>query len=176
MLAWYILIFCRVVTGLVFACSGISKARDLAQFKQAILDFRLLPAQVSGPVAILFLCGEFAVVLFVATGGPLLFYGFILAGFLLCIFCIALASVLVRKMRTSCNCFGASDRPVTSTDLWRNAGFILCAVGGCGASLWARGVRENPGVVESLLVALGALVFVLIWVQLGEIAQLFRQS
>src|ERR1051326_2118641 len=89
MIALYILAFCRIVTGLVFAFSSISKARHPAQFREAILGFELLPPRFSGLAALLFLCGEFAVVLLVAIGGPLLSSGFVMATLLLCIFCVA---------------------------------------------------------------------------------------
>lgn len=173
MIAWYILTFCRVVTGLVFGLSSISKARDLAQFKQAILGFRLLPPRWSSLAALLLLSGECAVVFLVAIGGPLLLSGFVLAALLLCLFCLALASVLLRNMHLPCNCFGASDKPVTSTDLWRNAGFILCAVGGCGAQSWSS-QTQPPGLMEWLLVGCVATIFVLLWTQLGNLVRLFR--
>src|ERR1700737_4006721 len=131
MIAFYILAFCRVTTGLVFAISSLSKARDIPTFKQAVLGFRLLPQHLSGPLAILFLCGEFTVVLLVTIGGSLLLSGFVLATLLLLIFCGALASVLARRLQTACNCFGSSEKNVSSADIWRNLGFILCASVGC---------------------------------------------
>jgi len=172
----YMLAFCRVTIGLVFAISSISKARNVAQFQQAIVDFRLLSRQLSNLAAFLFLCGEFAVVLCTIIGGPLLLPGFFLAILLLLVFCAALASVLSRKMHTSCNCFGSSKKPVTLIDIWRNAGFLLCAGGGCEALLWLRGAQESLQWVVWLLIALGATVFVTIWIQLGEIVQLLRQG
>ncbi len=176
MIALYMLAFCRMVTGLVFAFSSISKARDLSQFTATIANFRLLPRSLHAPAAFLFLGGEFAVAVLTALGGQALPLGFGLASVLLLLFCGALASVLARGLHTSCNCFGASKRPVTSADIWRNLGLLLCAAGGWSAFLWTRGTRESLGAVEWLLVMLGSLAFVLIWTQLGEIAQLFRQS
>jgi hypothetical protein len=171
----YLLAFCRVATGLVFAISSLSKARNIAQFQQAIFDFHLFSRRLSNLAALLFLCGEFAVVLLIAIGGPLLLPGFALAMLLLCIFCAALASVLVRKLHTSCNCFGASEKPVTLADIWRNVGFLLCVGGGCEALIWMRGVQGSLEWMAWLLIALGAGVFVTIWIQLGEIVQFFRQ-
>lgn len=174
MIAIYILAFCRVVIGLVFAFSSLSKVRDFARFKQAILGFRLVPTRSSGPLAVLVLGGECVVVLLVAIGGPLLFYGLALAALLLCLFCVALALVLVRKLQTPCNCFGAGEKPVGPADLWRNAAFILCAAGGCGL-LGLTGGRMGPAGLEWLVIAPGALVFVVTWIQFGEIIHLFRQ-
>lgn len=176
MIALYLLAFCRIVTGLVFALSGISKARDLTQFMTTIANFQLLPRAFHAPAALFFLGGEFSVAALMALGGPALPFGFGFAILLLLIFCGALASVLAHGLRTPCNCFGASENPVTLTDIWRNLGLISCAAGGCTAWLWTRGMRESLGAVEWLLMALGSLAIVLIWTQLGEITQIFRQN
>jgi hypothetical protein len=172
----YMLAFCRVAIGLVFAISSFSKARDIAQFQQAVFGFHLLSRRLSNLAALLFLGGECAVVLLVTIGGPLLLYGFALALLLLLVFCAALASVLIRRMHTSCHCFGSSKKPITLVDIWRNAGFLLCAGGGCEALIWTRGAQEGLEGIAWLYIALGAGVFVMIWIQLGEIVQLFRQG
>src|SRR5690242_17255269 len=113
----YLLAFCRVTTGLVFAISSFSKARDLAQFQQALLDFQLLSRRLSKLAALFFLCGEGIVVLLIVIGGPVLLPGFALAILLLLVFCAALASVLIRRLPISCHCFGSSNKPVTSADI-----------------------------------------------------------
>ena len=172
----YMQAFCRVAIGLIFAISSISKVRDIVQFQQAIWGFHLLSRPLSNLAALLFLCGEFAVVLLVTIGGPLLLYGFALAILLLLIFCAALASVRIRKLQVACNCFGSSKKSVTSVDIWRNAGFLFCAGGGCETLIWTRGAQESLEGIAWLFIALGAGVFVMFWIQLGEIVQLFRQG
>ncbi|GHO46129.1 MauE/DoxX family redox-associated membrane protein [Ktedonospora formicarum] len=176
MTALYIQAFCRIVIGLVFAISSFGKLRDIPKFQRAILGFRLLPRRLSRSIALFFLSGELTVVVFVTLGGPLLLSGFLLAALLLLMFSGALASVLVRRLQTNCNCFGASEKNVSTTDIWRNLGFLICAAGGCGAIFWTRNQQMNLGSIEWLLASLGALIFVLIWIQLGEIVQLFRLS
>lgn len=172
----YMLAFCRVVIGLAFVVSSISKVLNIAQFRQAISNFHILPRRFSGVAAMLFLCGEFAVVVFVLIGGSLLAIGFSLAIFLLLLFCIALVTVLARGIHTTCNCFGPSAKQVSHVDVWRNVGLILCALGGYGALVWTKGTQGNPGLLEGGLTGLGAVVFFVIWIQLGEIVQLFRQD
>lgn len=172
----YLLAFCRVVIGLAFVVSSISKVLNIAQFRQAISNFHILPRRLSGVTAMLFLCCEFAVVVFVLIGGSLLTIGFSLAIFLLLLFCIALVSVLARGIHTTCSCFGPSAKQVSRVDVWRNVGLILCALGGYGALFWTKGTQGNPGLLEWGLTGLGAVVFVVIWIQLGEIVQLFRQD
>jgi hypothetical protein len=172
----YLLAFCRVTTGLVFAISSFGKAHDVGKFQQAIYGFHLLSRRLSNLAVLFFLCGEITVVLLMLIGGPFLLYGFALAILLLLIFCSAFASVLVRKLHTSCNCFGASEKPVTQADIWRNVGFLLCAGGGCEALIWMRGAQESLEWMAWLLIALSAGVFVMIWIQLGEIVQIFHQG
>ena len=172
----YALAFCRVVIGLVFLVSSVGKLLDMAQFKQAINNFRILPSKFSGLAATLFLCAEMAIFLLVLIGGPLLIVGFSLAIFLLLLFCLALMSVLIRKMRTSCNCFGANTKQVSFFDLWRNIGFIACALVGWGTTVWTKYSQTNPTLIEWVLIGLGAVVFVVIWIQLEEVVQLLQKS
>ena len=174
MVSLYLLAFCRVVIGLTFMVSSVGKVLNIAQFRQTICNFRILPGWLSGVAAMLFMCGEVAVVVFVVIGGSLLVVGFSLAIFLLLLFCIALLSVLVRRIRTTCNCFGASAKQVSHLDVWRNAGFILFALGGYGSLAEAKGTQVNLSLLGWGLIGLGAVVFVIIWIQLGEIIQLFR--
>jgi hypothetical protein len=56
----YLLASCRVATGLVFTISSLSKARNIAQFQQAIFDFHLFSRRLSNLAALLFLYEEFA--------------------------------------------------------------------------------------------------------------------
>lgn len=171
-----VLTFCRVVIGMVFLISSASKALHLVQFKQTITHFRLLPSKLSGSAALLFLAGEGSVVVLIIAGGNLLLPGFLLAMTLLLVFCGALASVLFRKLRTSCNCFGPSAHPITVSDLWRNLGFGGCALAGCVTQNWLQGTHTTLSWLASIPISLGALVFVMIWIQLGEITRLFRPN
>ena len=175
-MALYVLTFFRVVIGLTFAVSSGSKTLHISQFRQTVLSFHLLPRRLSGIAALLFLCCEFVVTGFVAIGGRLLLPGFFLAIILLLIFCGVLASVLARRLSLPCNCFGPSEKPVTITDVWRNVGFIFCALGGCAAFVWTQRTSAHLEASEWLLMGLGACVFVMLWIQLGEIAQIFHKD
>jgi hypothetical protein len=124
----YLLIFCRLVIGLVFAISFVGKARDTGQFAKTIGRFELLPRRWHKTAALLFLGGETAVVILLIAGGPLLPLAFALAGLLLLLFTLALLSALRRNIETSCHCFGSSDKPLTYYDVGRNAGFIACSL------------------------------------------------
>lgn len=169
----YLLAFCRVVIVIVFAVSSVSKAVDIARFRQTIRTFHLLPERLSSGAAILFLVSEFAVAVLAALGGSLLLFGFALAVGLLLLFCLALVSVLVRGIRTSCHCFGQATKQVSHLDIWRNIGFIVCALVGYITLIWTKNSQEPMDLVKWTLIGLAAGVFVMIWTQLAEIVQLF---
>jgi peroxiredoxin len=124
----YLLTFCRLVIGLVFAISFVGKARDIGQFAKTIGRFELLPRRWNKTAAWIFLGGEAAVVVLLIVGGPLLPLAFALAGLLLLLFTLALLSALRRNIETSCNCFGASEKLLTYYDVGRNAVFMACSV------------------------------------------------
>src|SRR5579885_845280 len=158
----YLLTFCRVAVGFVFAVSSGGKVLKIQEFQRAILRFRLLPARLTAPAAFWFLCSEIAVVLLMIVGGPLLLPGFALALLLLTLFSGALLSVLARGISTSCNCFGPDQREVSFADLWRNLGFFLCALGGCTIVVWVQKIREELNVIEWILTTVAAVVFVMV--------------
>ncbi len=172
----YFLAFSRIGIGLVFAASSIGKLRNFPAFERAIANFQILPRQVVRFSACLFLTGELAVVALLPIGGRFLAIGFWLAIFLLLIFCVALLSVLARGIQTPCNCFGSSQRPVSAYDMWRNVGFMVCALAGLVSLSALPGTRANLSMVELGLLGLMAVVFVVLWAHLGEFLELFSTS
>lgn len=174
MIVVYVLIFCRIALGLLFAISFLGKAPNLPLFEQTITGFGILPERFSRIAALTFLVGELAVILLLALGGQFLGLGFVLAAALLLIFSLALSSALARRIETTCNCFGPTERPISRYDLWRNGGFILCALTGVAAGALPERGLVSLSLVEWVLVGLVAAVFVAAWTQIGEIVQLFR--
>lgn len=173
MFAAYLLAFCRMVMGMVFAWSFVGKVRDVRAFEETIMRFQVLPVRWSRLAARLVLGGEAAVVGALLGGGGWLWPGFLLAALMLLGFSAALVSLLRRRIQTACRCFGASEKPVSRDEIVRNAGLILCALGGLTLSLAA----PSPlGWLESGLMGAAALVFVLGWGQVGELVAVFRQE
>jgi hypothetical protein len=166
-------VFCRSVVVCVFVLSFASKVRDVAAFRQSITNFALLPTQFSQLAAPLFLLAEALVVVLVTLAGPFLLPGYLLASALLLLFCIALLSVLIRRISTTCSCFCPTSTPISSIDIVRNTGFIVCTLGGCLTIVWP-GHAGNPDLATWGLGSLCALVFVATWTQLGEIVRIFR--
>lgn len=126
--------FFRATTVIVFTVSFAAKIANVARFKRAIEDFSLLPTGFSSLAAPLFLLIEVSIVILLLVGNDSLVAGFLLAIVTLILFSAALFSVVLRRLRVSCNCFGASDRQVTIVDVWRNAIFLAVAALGLAAS------------------------------------------
>ena len=175
----HLLLFAAITTALAFALSSAGKATSLAAFERAISDLRLVPQRLIRPLALAVLAAESAVVALIVLGGlmpgtTLLRAGFLLALGLLVLFTTVLISTLARRLATSCACFGATTKPVSGWDVVRNGGLLLCS----GVGYWSAGepmaVLHPLSLAEWGLIAIVAVIFVLIWVQLAEIAQLFK--
>lgn len=173
MLAPYIVAFCRITVGLVFALAVVGKGRNFPQFVQTIAHFRIVPQQLTGSAAIVLLSTEIIVALLMLIGESLLWIGFALATLLFLIFSVALASVLKRQISTPCNCFGATTKAVSHLDVWRNIGHMVYALSGLAALMLA-----DTGLMLSfigwLLMAFAATLSVVVWLQLGELIQLLQ--
>lgn len=170
----YLLIFCRAALILVFAISFARKVVNIAQFQSTISNFHLLPSQMSKGAALAFLGGEGSVILCLVFGSAFLVSGFTLASLLLLIFSGALVTVLVRKIATSCNCFGSSEKQVSLTDIWRNILFLFCALGGLALLMQIGGAQTSIDFVAYLESAICATIFVVFLLQLHEIVRIFQ--
>jgi hypothetical protein len=171
----FLLAFCRLVLGFVFALSWTGKLRDVRRFRQTILRFRLLPPWLSGITTLLILGAELLVVVGTVLGAGFLLPTFLLAALLLLLFSGAIVSVLVRRLHMSCTCFGMSDKPIAAGDLWRNSGFLCCALFGSAFLLWSHLAEQSSlSMVVWLLVGGAAAVFVLIGLSVGDIMALFK--
>lgn len=173
MVASLLFAFCRLVLGFVFALSLVGKLRHVQTFRQTILTFRLLPDQLVRIATWFFLGCELLVVLGSMLGEVFLLPTFLLAAFLLLLFSAAMASVLVRQMRTPCSCFGKSDKPISVADLWRNGGFLCCALGGCALALQPTQEYGHLTLAVWFLAGVAASVFVALGLFLGDLIALF---
>jgi hypothetical protein len=152
------------------------KVRDVDRFAETIRNFDLLPKQLARTAAVLFLTGEAVVVLFMVLGDRLLPVAFALAGLLLLLFTLALLSALRRGIKTSCNCFGASEKPLTYYDIWRNVGFIGCSVLGWWLAAQVLVTTQPSNWAELALLSFGAALFVIVWTQLNEVVTLLANQ
>lgn len=170
----YLLIFCRVALGLLFFFSFLGKAPNLPPFERTLVSLVILPEHFRRITAFLFLIGELAVILLLAFDGQLLELGFALAALLLLLPSVALGSALARRTELSYTGLGALQKPLSYYDLWRNVGFIGCALAGWAALILTGHSPMYLSLAEGVLAGLCAAMFVAAWTQLGEIARLFR--
>ncbi|MBE7534274.1 MAG: hypothetical protein HS124_00845 [Anaerolineales bacterium] len=170
----YFLLFSRLALGLMFTASVSLKLRNLPAFETAIENFKILPRQFTKPSAYLFLVGEASVVVLMIVDGTLLPTAFLSAIFLLSLFTIALLLVLWKGIQTSCACFGSSQRPVSSADVWRNIGFLVCACIGLLSFNSLSNTTIKIGLGEAGLLGMMAVVFVILSVYLRDVIELFR--
>ena len=175
MLTVYWIAFSRVVVGIVFAVSAFGKIQNISSFSDAITRFKFFPSRFSLMLSYLFLAGEIVVVLTMLIGWFFLPYGFLLSSLLYLAFSIALSSVVLRKIQTSCNCFGPSKKPVTPFHIVRAAGLmVLSAVS--GVMLYLESTREvQLDLLGWVVMIMAGGVFSLIWIELDEIAALLKK-
>lgn len=168
----YTLTFCRIAVALVFALTVVGKAQNVTAFQEAILDFQLLPPNWSKALAWTFLSTEALVVLLMVIGGSILLPGFLLAIVLLLSFAIALVLVLRRNKRVACNCFGRTERHISSYDVVRNLLLTACSLLGIWALL---GPQQNLSINDVLLVGLMAACFVTLVTGIADVVETLRQ-
>ncbi|NKQ36648.1 MAG: hypothetical protein HF973_13670 [Chloroflexi bacterium] len=172
----YLLTFSRLAIIFLFALSGVNKLREFPAFAQAVARFQILPDRWARLAAVSFAAGELAIVIMMLLGGPFLLPGFWLAIILLLAFSIALMSVLMRKLSTSCHYFGAAAKPVTVYSVWRNAGFIACAFVGWFSLLVRPAAATNPNMIEQGFLGIMAVTFVIVLSYVDEVVALIRTT
>ena len=170
----YLLTFFRFVIGFVFVTSLIGKAGDIPAFTQAITNFRFFPQSFSKPLAYLFLLGEFGTVVAMLFGRELLFWGFLVAMLMFLSFSIALSSVILRKIETTCNCFGPDQKDVNFGHVLRSLGFMICGIGGSIISYLHNIPSGSIEIINLIFVGAFSAVFVLVWMHIGDILQFFE--
>lgn len=191
----YLFAFCRLLTGIVFLMSAVSKLRGRAAYEEFTAATRALVRLPSRLVAALVVAAEIAVAPLLAWR-PTTLAGFGVALGLLVAFTAAIVVALRRGRRVPCRCFGASAVPVGAGHLARNAVLIVAAAAGAvqaGADAVQAGagaVQAGAGAVHAgtgavfaglgpaglAAVALAAGAVAVLLSAIGEIAGLFTSS
>ncbi|MBE3008899.1 methylamine utilization protein MauE [Microbispora sp. NEAU-D428] len=173
--------FCRLLTGIVFLTSAVSKLRGRAAYEEFTVATRALARLPARPVAALVVAAEIAVAPLLAWP-PTVLAGFCVALGLLLAFTVAIVVALRRGRRVPCRCFGASAVPVGPGHLARNAVLIVAAAAGAiqAATAAIQGgagaVPGNLGAAGLAAVALAAGAAAVLLSAIGEIAGLFTSS
>lgn len=177
---WFLLhipLYCQACIGLVFSLSFFGKLNRLTEFARTIESFNILPPRYSRNTALLFLGAELLVVISVLLGNRLAVLGLALAGILLGLFSIAIASALARGIKTSCNCFGKSSDVIAPYDLLRNAAliaFTLVALVPYFTTPSIEQIRMRVAFSDWLLIGLAAIITAGILANLSQIARIVQ--
>ena len=169
----FLLLFLRYVIGFVFIFSLYGKLKNIPSFIQTITNFQFLPQKFSKSLAYLFLTGEISVIITMLIGKNLLIWGFLIASLMFLAFSIALTSVLVRNIRTSCNCFGSDEKDVSVGHVVRSLGFLVCGVMGIVITTYQHSLLQP----EFFLIATTgsvSIAFVIVWMNVTDIIKLFQ--
>ncbi|MEV5742741.1 MauE/DoxX family redox-associated membrane protein [Microbispora rosea] len=184
----YLFAFCRLLTGIVFLMSAVSKLRGRAAYEEFTAATRALVRLPARPVAALVVAAEIAIAPLLAWR-PTVLAGFCVALGLLVAFTAVIVVALRRGRRVPCRCFGASAVPVGAGHLARNAVLIVVAAAGA-VQAGAGAVQAGAGALHAgtdavfaglgpaglAAVALAAGAVAVLLSAIGEIAGLFTSS
>jgi len=117
----------QIVVGILFGWAALAKLADLSAFALQVHNFRLLPLSAENMVAMLLpwveLVAALALVLRIQPRA-----GAWVAGLLLAVFTLGVASAMARGLDFECGCFGkASATKVGWGKLAQNLGMLLLA-------------------------------------------------
>ncbi|MBZ0317898.1 MAG: hypothetical protein K8L91_15865 [Anaerolineae bacterium] len=172
MLFYSILFFCRLSISFTFIISFISKVSNILLFSRTIESFHIIPKRLSFIFAIILLTGEALVPVFLLIGKNFQIIGFVLAGFLLLLFLVALLITLRRNLKISCNCFGFQDKNISSYSILRNIVLICSSVLGVIISIVINS-NLSMSIIYIIFLSFFSVAFTLILLNLEEISQIF---
>lgn len=174
----YLTIGCQAVVAVTFARSCAAKVARrgaFADFTGWLTGAVRVPGAVAVPVAAAAVAAEGAVAaaLLVPPLAPLpVLTAFVAAAVLLAVFTAAVASMIRRRVRVPCRCFGAGREPPGAPHLARNA--VLLLVAGGGALSAAAGDGPAPMNAAALLTVFAGAAAALLLTDLEEIIDLVR--
>ncbi len=120
---------CRLYILVVLLAASAGKARALGSFAGTLEVLVHLPARWSRCAAAAVAAVEFLVALMLVAGGTAAQLGMASALAMFLAFTAMLLVALIQRRTVSCNCFGASDHPISAWDVVRNLLLIAaCAV------------------------------------------------
>ncbi|GAB3435522.1 MauE/DoxX family redox-associated membrane protein [Flindersiella endophytica] len=173
----YLLLASRVMLAAVFVVALAGKVRSrtaYADFRESVVDWRVLPRRWSVVAAAGTVAGEAAVLLLLAlpwrTATTI---GFVVGAALLAAFTTGIALALRLGRTATCRCFGASTTKLSAAHLVRNTILIGLCLGGAAGATVADGLERLswPGVVLALSVAGVGALFVVRFDDLAAVAR-----
>lgn len=120
-----VLLAARYLVVFVFLRAGLAKMTDLADFRSAVLNYRLLPGVLVTPVALSLPFAEVTAAVLLALGILPAIVAYLLA-LLLLSFALAIAVNLARGRTFDCGCAGAAPQTISWSHVTSN--LVLAAV------------------------------------------------
>jgi hypothetical protein len=173
--AYDVSLACRVLLGIVFVVSVVSKVHSRRAWRSYcswLAGLPLRPLARRGVPADL-VVAESAVVVLVAM--PFAAAAGLVAGSALCLaLTIGLFTAVRRGSRQPCHCFGSSSEPLGGQHVARNALLFASAVTGSACAVAAS--TRSLGWAEAALCVLGGMTGAILIIFLGDIAGLIMPA
>ena len=124
----YLLLFSRLILGVIFIVAGIDKIANPDAFSASIEAYKLLPYSLINVVALIIpwielICGIFLV------GGVYLRGASALLSILLVVFIFAIISAMMRELKIDCGCFGKEHAtPVSWMKVLEDLGLFVLGI------------------------------------------------
>ncbi|MEW2352376.1 MauE/DoxX family redox-associated membrane protein [Spirillospora sp. NPDC029432] len=170
----HLTIGCQAAVAVTFArsCAAKVAGRDaFANFRSWLAGAVRVPAALAGPAAAGAVAAEAAAAAALLVP-PLVPFGFATAAVLLAVFTAAVLSMMRRRVRVPCRCFGAGTRPPGVPHVVRNLVLLLAAGGGAAMALSGDG--PPPAGAAAVLAAVAGAAAALLLIDLEEIVDLVR--
>lgn len=172
----YLQFGCQVLLGGVFAVSAGSKLYSraaFANFTAATAGLTGASAERARQLAVAAVAAEIAIVLALIVPA-LIRWGFAIGVGLLAVFSAAIVRSLRRGQRAACRCFGASNSPLNTHHVVRNA--VLAAFGALGIAAELSSGTSSLDFGLASVVGFAALIGVALTARLDDLIALFRPT
>lgn len=167
---------CQATVAVTFAASAVGKLNGrqaYAAFRSWLSTAAGIPSHLAGHAAVAVVVAEVATAA-VMVVPRLVPAGFALAALLLAAFTVGVVSMVRRRVRTPCRCFGSGRRPPGAWHVARNVTLLAVATAGGGMSL--AGTEPPAAVPEIVLAAVAGTTVALLLINVEEVVGLTRPA
>ena len=170
----YLTVGCQAVIAVTFGTSTAAKVTGraaYADFQHWLSASAGVPSRLAAPVAVVAVAAEAATAVAMVIP-PLVRAGFVAAMVLLIAFTASVRSMIRRRVKVPCRCFGAGRHPPGAAHLSRNLTLLVVAAGGLVTAIASAG----PAPLGSawVLAATAGVAGALLLINLEEIITLAR--
>lgn len=170
----YLTVDCQAVIAVTFGTSTAAKVTGraaYADFQHWLSASAGVPSRLAPPIAVVAVAAEAATAVAMVVP-PLVPAGFVVATVLLIVLTASVRSMIRRRVKVPCRCFGAGRHPPGTAHLARNLSLLVAAAGGLVMTTASAG----PAPLGSpwVLAATAGVACALLLINLEEIVTLAR--